>query len=109
MLRGARLVTCSETTQGRYWDETRVNQLTGGDPISAQFMKRDFFTYTPQAQLQIIGNHKPRLYSITDAMRRRLAMIPFLFKPTQIDTELAEKLKAEWPGILRWMIEGCLD
>jgi len=25
------------------------------------------------------------------------------------DPELAEKLKAEWPGILAWMITGCLD
>jgi putative DNA primase/helicase len=22
---------------------------------------------------------------------------------------LAEKLKAEWPGILQWMVEGCID
>ena len=25
------------------------------------------------------------------------------------DPELSEKLKAEWPGILQWMIEGCAD
>jgi putative DNA primase/helicase len=24
------------------------------------------------------------------------------------DEQLGEKLKAEWPGILHWMIEGCL-
>jgi putative DNA primase/helicase len=24
------------------------------------------------------------------------------------DQSLAEKLKAEWPGILTWMIDGCL-
>src|SRR6185436_20740044 len=25
------------------------------------------------------------------------------------DPDLGDKLKAEWPGILAWMIEGCLD
>ena len=36
-------------------------------------------------------------------------MIPFTCKPPRPDHQLEEKLKAEWPGILRWMIEGCLD
>ena len=36
-------------------------------------------------------------------------MGPFLHKPPVPDKRLEEKLRAEWPGILRWMIEGCLD
>jgi putative DNA primase/helicase len=35
-------------------------------------------------------------------------MIPFVNAPAKPDHELEEKLRAEWPGILRWMIEGCL-
>jgi putative DNA primase/helicase len=58
--------------------------------------------------LLIIGNHKPKLRNITDAMRRRLAMIPFLHKPSNPDRALEDKLRAEWPGILRWLIDGCL-
>ena len=27
----------------------------------------------------------------------------------QVDKHLAERTKAEWPGILAWMIEGCLE
>jgi putative DNA primase/helicase len=108
MLRGARLVTCAETSEGRAWAETRIKQLTGGDPISARFMRRDFFTYLPTFQLLIVGNHKPKLRNITDAMRRRLAMIPFVHAPKTPDHELGDKLRAEWPGIMRWMIEGCL-
>jgi putative DNA primase/helicase len=108
MLRGARLVTCAETSEGRAWAETRIKQMTGGDPISARFMRRDFFTYQPTFQLLIVGNHKPQLRNITDAMRRRLAMIPFVHAPPEPDHALVEKLRAEWPGILRWMIDGCL-
>ncbi|MCS3521846.1 phage/plasmid primase, P4 family [Bradyrhizobium elkanii] len=107
-LKGARLVTCAETSEGRAWAETRIKQLTGGDPITARFMRRDFFTYQPTFQLLIVGNHKPKLRNITEAMRRRLAIIPFVNAPVEPDHELGEKLRAEWPGILRWMIEGCL-
>jgi putative DNA primase/helicase len=108
MLRGARLVTCAETSEGRAWAETRIKQLTGGDPVTARFMRRDFFTYQPTFQLLIVGNHKPKLRNITEAMRRRLAIIPFINAPAKPDHQLEEKLRAEWPGILRWMIEGCL-
>jgi putative DNA primase/helicase len=108
MLRGARLVTAAETTEGRTWDETRIKQFTGGDLITARFMRQNPFTYKPAFQLIIIGNHQPQLINITDAMRRRLAMVPFAFQPGRTDTELKDKLKAEWPGILHWMVTGCL-
>jgi putative DNA primase/helicase len=109
MLRGARLVTCAETSEGRAWAETRIKQLTGGDPVTARYMRRDFFTYQPTFQLLIVGNHKPKLRNVTEAMRRRLAMVPFVHAPAKPDHGLEEKLRAEWPGIMRWMIEGCLE
>ncbi|MGY4503743.1 P4 family phage/plasmid primase-like protein [Bradyrhizobium sp. GM24.11] len=108
MVRGARLVTCAETSEGHAWAETRIKQLTGGDPVTARFMRQDFFTYQPTFQLLIVGNHKPKLRNITEAMRRRLAIIPFVHSPAKPDHELEEKLRQEWPGIMRWMIEGCL-
>ncbi len=71
MLRGARLVTAQETEEGRAWSEVRIKTLTGGDPITARFMKQDFFTYAPTFKLMIAGNHKPNLRSVDGAMRRR--------------------------------------
>jgi putative DNA primase/helicase len=109
MLRGARLVTASETEQGHAWAEARIKTLTGGDRVTARFMRQDFFQYDPQFKLTIIGNHKPVLRSVDEAMRRRMNMVPFLVKPAVIDRQLEEKLLAEAPGILQWMIEGCLD
>jgi putative DNA primase/helicase len=108
-LRGARLVTASETEQGRQWAESRIKQLTGGDTMSAHFMRQDDFEFVPVLKLLIIGNNKPALSSVDDAARRRFNLLPFLFKPAKPDPSLEEKLKAEWPAILRWMIEGCLD
>ena len=109
MLRGARLVSVSETEEGRAWAETRVKQLTGGDKVTARFMRQDNFTFTPRFKLVIVGNHKPVLTNVDDAAKRRFNIIPFTRKPPRPDQQLEEKLKAEWPGILRWMIEGCLD
>lgn len=109
MLRSARMVCASETEEGKAWAETRIKSLTGGDTISARFMRQDFFEYRPQFKLVIIGNHRPVLHNVDDAAKRRFNVVPFEYKPAQPDRSLEEKLKAEWPAILRWMIEGCLD
>lgn len=108
---GARLVSASETEEGRRWNESRIKALTGGDTISARFMRGDFFEFQPTFKLFIAGNHRPRLQSVDEAMRARLHLIPFTvtIPPERRDLDLAEKLRAEWPGILNWMIAGCLD
>ncbi len=109
-LRGARLVTSVETEEGRRWAESRIKALTGGDKIAARFMRQDFFEFAPQFKLVIAGNHKPALRSVDEAIRRRFNLIPFsvTIPAEERDPNLRDKLKAEWPGILRWMVEGCL-
>jgi putative DNA primase/helicase len=56
-LRGARLVTSTETEEGRRWAESRIKMLTGGDSVKARFMRQDLFEFTPQLKLMISGNH----------------------------------------------------
>jgi putative DNA primase/helicase len=111
MLRAARLVTAQETEQGKHWSETRIKALTGGDPITARFMRQDFFTFVPAFKLFIAGNHKPSLRGVDEAIRRRLHLIPFAvtIPAAERDPKLQEKLKTEWPGILAWMIDGCVE
>ena len=110
-LRGARLVTAIETEEGRRWAESKIKAMTGGDQISARFMRQDFFEYSPQFKLLIAGNHKPGLRSVDEAIRRRLNLIPFTvtIPPDERDETLTARLKTEWPGILQWMIDGCAD
>ena len=111
MLRGARLVSTQETEDGHYWAESKIKALTGGDPVSARFMRQDFFTYQPTFKLIVAGNHRPSLRNVDEAIRRRFNLIPFTqtIPPEERDPNLAEKLKEEWPGILAWAIEGCLE
>jgi putative DNA primase/helicase len=109
MLRGARLVTCTETEEGARWAETKIKTLTGGDAIMARFMRQDFFEVIPQFKLMISGNHKPQLRSVNEAIRRRMNLLPFAvtIPEQERDKDLTDKLEKEWPGILAWMIKGC--
>jgi putative DNA primase/helicase len=109
MLRGARLVAAAETEQGRNWNETKIKLMTGGDMITARRLYQDFSTFKPQFKISCIGNHKPKLRDVGPAMRRRFNIVPFAFKPANADRRLLDKLRGEHPGILRWLIDGCLD
>jgi hypothetical protein len=85
--------------------------MTGGDTISARFMRQDFFEYLPQFKLAVMGNHKPSLKTVDVAIKARINMIPFdvYIPPAERDPNLEAKLKTEWPGIMQWLIEGCLE
>jgi putative DNA primase/helicase len=109
-LQGARLVTATETEEGQRWAESLIKRLTGGEKITARFMRQDDFEFTPQFKLLVSGNHKPKLYSVDEAIRRRLRLVPFevTIPKDQQDRQLPLKLRLEWPGILQWLIEGCL-
>ncbi|WP_128920076.1 phage/plasmid primase, P4 family [Bradyrhizobium nanningense] len=110
-LRGARLVVAQETQQGREWDEAKIKTLTGGDRMTARFMRQDFFDFDPTFKLFIVGNHKPRLTVVDEAMRRRLLVVPFTVRipEAERDQDLSRKLEPEWPAILRWALDGCLE
>lgn len=108
---GARFVTASEIERGAFWNEERIKELTGDDPIHARFLYKDGFTYMPQFKLFLIGNNKPRLSGVNEAIRRRVQLIPFLAQipHSARDEHLREKLcTQEGPFIMHWALEGCL-
>jgi putative DNA primase/helicase len=102
-------VTAIETEDGARWAESKIKSLTGGDKIAARFMRCDFFEFIPEFKLVIAGNHKPGLRSVDEAIRRRLHLVPFTvtIPEDERDSLLGEKLLAEYPGILAWIIQGC--
>jgi putative DNA primase/helicase len=108
---GRRLVSAIETEKSRRWAEAKIKSLTGGDMVTARFMCRDFFDFTPRFKIIVVGNTKPALNTVDEAMKRRFHLVPFTvtIPPEKRDLGLGEKLKAEWPGILHWAIEGCLE
>lgn len=111
VLRGARFVVASEIDSGRRWNESRLKRLTGGDPISARYMRGDLFEFEPTHTLLIVGNQKPGLRVVDEAMRARIHLIGFdvTIPEAERDPRLPEALEAEYGGILGWALAGCLD
>ncbi len=110
-LAGKRLVVASETEEGGRMAEGLVKELTGEDPITARFLYRDSFEFTPQFKLVIVSNHKPIVKGDDYAFWRRVRLIPFevTFPLSRRDKGLTDKLLRELPGILNWALQGCRD
>ncbi|SEN57867.1 putative DNA primase/helicase [Gemmobacter aquatilis] len=108
-LHGARMAYASETEAGRAWAENRIKQLTGGDTMTARFMRQDDFEFKPQLKLVVVGNNKPAFANVDGAIKRRFNVMPFDQKPDQPDHGLKDALREEFSGILSWATQGCLD
>jgi putative DNA primase/helicase len=110
-LKGARFVSASETDEGRRLAEAQIKDLTGGDTISARFMRAEWFDFKPECKLWLSTNHKPVVRGTDRAIWDRLKLIPFDVRipENEQDRKLLSKLKEELPGILAWAVRGCLE
>jgi putative DNA primase/helicase len=110
-LAGARFVSSIEADEGRQLAEALVKWVTGGDKLKARFLFRDFFEFRPLHKLWFVANHKPVVRGTDHAIWRRIHLIRFdvcISKVTTVERDFGQKLRAEYPGILRWAVEGCL-
>lgn len=109
-LRGVRLAISSEVAEGAHWNESRIKSLTGDAMLSGRFMRGDFFQFPRSHKHLIYGNNRPQLRVVDDAMRARMHVVPFaaMFSDDlgTRDPLMGEKLRAEAPQILAWLIEG---
>ncbi len=106
-LDGGRLVSASETGEDDKWNLSRIKEITGNEnPITARFMRQDFFEFWPVCKLLIIGNNKPEIGEVDPAIARRLRLIEFTQRPDKADLTLKDRMAAEYGGILQWMVEG---
>ena len=105
-----RFVTSSETNDGTRINEARLKAISHGDPITARFLHQEFFTFNPVAHIFLFVNHKPRVNDDTMGFWRGVDLLPYLqtFTGANDDKDLGIKLEAEKPGILNWLIAGCL-
>jgi putative DNA primase/helicase len=110
-LKGARFVAASETEEGRRLAESLVKDLTGQDTISARFMRAEWFDFRPTHKLWLSTNHKPEIRGTDNAIWRRIRLVPWAvaIPPAERDRKLAEKLRGELPGVLAWIVRGCIE
>ena len=108
-LKGARFVSTTETEEDSRVGDAEIKHMTGGDIVTARFLHKEYFEFTPQFKLWVSGNYKPILGE-DHGIWRRLILIPFevTFDKRTRDDQLESKLFQELPGILNWAIKGCL-
>jgi putative DNA primase/helicase len=110
-LKGARFVSASETEQGRHLAESLVKDLTGTDTITARFMRAEFFDFEPTHKLWLSTNHKPIIRGTDLAIWRRIRLVPWAvtIPPQEQNKQLSSRIQDELPGVLSWVVRGCLD
>jgi putative DNA primase/helicase len=108
---GARFVASVETDDGRRLSEGLVKQLTGRDPIKARRMREDFWQFEATHTLFLATNHRPEVRGTDHAIWRRIKLVPFgvVIPEADQDKKLPAKLRNELPGILAWIVRGCLE
>jgi putative DNA primase/helicase len=108
---GKRFVCTIETEEGKRLAEALMKQMTGGDRIRARKMRQDFFEFNPTHKIMLAANHKPVIRGTDHGSWRRIKMTPFTvtIPEEEKDKHLADKLRAELPGILNWAVRGCRD
>lgn len=110
-LKGARLAYCSEAPEGKELDEAFVKDASGGEKITARFMRGEWFSFTPEFKLWLSTNHKPEIQGSDDAIWDRIALIPFEFRVPEgeIDPDLGSKLAKEDEFLLEWAVLGAVS
>ena len=108
---GARFVSAVEAEGGKPLAEAMVKQLTGGDTVTARFLFKEFFEFTPVFKLWLAANSRPTVRGTDNGIWRRIRLVPFTvtIPPAERDRDLGRKLAAELPGILAWAVRGCLQ
>lgn len=106
---GARMVACSETSNGKRINEALLKRITGQDVLSARHLHKETFDFTPVFKLWLHGNHRPHVRDDSAGVWERLALIPFevSIPKDEQDPLLLEKFEAELSGILNWALAGC--
>ena len=111
-----RMVLCDEPPPRTTWDGEILKQATGGGYITARGSgARDEITFRPRWKLFVEINPSPSMPGDDKGFRRRFRLVlwpvdlsktPDGFEPPE---QLRRRLMEEAPGILNWMIAGCLE
>lgn len=119
-LKGLRMAIASETDQGQRISPNQVKWLTGGDTLVGRHPHDKYLTsFSPTHTLFLLTNHKPHAPADDYAFWERVLLIPFELsfvdrEPSsknerRQDKHLKTKLRDEAPGILAWLVRGCLE
>jgi P4 family phage/plasmid primase-like protien len=110
-LKGARFIISSELERSKLLDEALVKRFTSEEPISARFLRQEFFEFKPTGKIFLSSNYKPTIRGTDDGIWRRIRLVPFEHKfegANKIENFAEKFLYPELPGILAWAVRGFL-
>jgi P4 family phage/plasmid primase-like protien len=110
-LAGKRMVVAQESNVTGRFNEALLKTLTGRDRQKARHLYQESIEFTPVFTLWLASNSKPRIIDQSEAMKRRIKLVPFTVQipEGEVDTRLPEKLWAEREGILAWCVRGAVE
>lgn len=104
-LRGRRWVYAAEPNLGDSLDQSLIKSATGGEKISARFMREGLFEFEPRFKFTLETNNLPELpEGLTFAMKRRVRILPFIVQIQKVNKKIAEELLLEeGDAIFTWL------
>ena len=107
-LPGTRCAITSEPPLGSRLNSNFIKGSTGGEPIKARGLHKDYFEFNPRFKMWISFNELPPVRAQDHGMWRRLVLLEFgvtIPKDEQIK-HYERVLLEEASGILNWMLDG---
>ena len=119
-LKGLRMAFASESDEGRRFSPSKVKWLSGGDTLTGRNPHDKYQTsFRSTHKLILLTNNKPMAPADDFAFWERVQLIEFKLSfvnrspmgenERPADKDLVVKLRSEAPGILAWLVRGCLE
>ena len=110
-LPGVRFLRTGEPEKGAKLGEALIKRVTGGDPIDARNLNKEFFTFFAQFKLTIACNYRPTVGGTDEGIWGRMILVPWtvFMPPAERDPFLKMKLRGEASGILNRLLGGLRD
>jgi len=109
LLPGIRFLRTSEPEKNAKLAESLIKLTTGGEPIQARHLNRDYFRFRPSFKLTMSGNYRPQISGADEGIWRRVLLVPWSVTVAKPEPHLAEALAREASGILNRLLDGLRD
>ena len=112
VLADKRMALTSEVPPGSTWNGPLVCTLTGGDAVSANFMRQNQFVFVPQFRMITLVNDLPEIPSSESGLMRRVRVLPFLVRvgTDSDDDSIREWFTGDGRGeVLRWIADAARE
>lgn len=103
-----RLISTAEPPRSAKLAEAMIKSFTGGAPILARRLHKEFFEFTPAGKVIMECNSRPQIKGDDEGIWRRLILILFenQVPKDKVDKGLTARLREEMQGVLNWIVEG---